>query len=272
MSVDEFVIAVVLGVVEGLTEFIPVSSTGHLIVAGRLLGYEGEKAATFEIFIQLGAILAVAILYRERLRRLLSFAPGEGVSGRSGWGLLAITSFPALLLGLLFGGPITDRFFTPTVVAVGWGLGGLALLVVERALPRTTKTSLDDLRPRDALTVGLVQCLALWPGVSRSATTMVGGMLCGVDRRTAAEYSFLAAMPILAAASLFDLYDSRDLLTSADVPMFAVGFAVSFVTAWVAVRFFLRLLATTTLRPFGWYRIVAAALLLAAIAGGWLEG
>lgn len=272
MSVDEFVTAVVLGIVEGLTEFVPISSTGHLIVAGRLLGFEGEKAATFEIFIQLGAILAVALLYRERLRRLLSFAPGEGVSGRSGWVLLAITSLPALILGALLGGPITDRFFNPTVVAIGWGLGGVALLGVERGLPPTTKRELEALRWPDALAVGLAQCLALWPGVSRAAATMGGAMLRGVDRRVAAEYSFLAAMPILAAASLFGLYDSRDLLSTADVPMFAVGFVVSFLTALVAVRFFVRLLGTLTLRPFAWYRIGAAAILLVAIAAGWVDG
>lgn len=272
MSVDEWVIAVVLGIVEGLTEFVPISSTGHLIVAGELLGFEGERAATFEIFIQLGAILAVALLYRERLQRLLDLGPGRGVSGRSGWGLLALTTLPALILGGLFAGTITDRLFNPTTVAFGWGIGGAALLVVERFRPPPTTTSLEDLRWRDALVIGLAQCLALWPGVSRAAATMSGGMLRAVDRRTAAEYSFLAAMPVLTAASVFDLYDNREVLSAADVPMFAVGFAVSFVTAWFAVRFFLRLLTTWTLRPFGWYRIVAAAIVLIAIAAGGLDG
>lgn len=272
MSFDEFVVAVVLGVVEGLTEFVPVSSTGHLIVAGELLGFEGERAATFEIFIQLGAILAVAVLYRERLLRLLDPGPGEGVSGRSGWWLLGVTSAPALVLGAAFGGAITDRLFNPATVAVGWGVGGAALLLVERFRPVPRTSGLDDIRWRDALVVGLAQCLALWPGVSRAAATMSGGMLRGVDRRTAAEYSFLAAMPVIAAASLFDLYQSRAVLTAADVPMFAVGFAVSFATAWVAVRFFLRLLAEWTLRPFGWYRIAAAAAVLLALGAGWLDG
>ena len=272
MSLDEFVIAVVLGIVEGVTEFIPVSSTGHLIVVGHLLGFEGEKAATFEVFIQLGAILAVAVLYRERLARLLAFGPGQGVTGRNGWGLLALTTLPALLFGALLGGFVTDRLFNPTTVATGWGLGGAALLLVERFRPPSRTDGLEDLRWRDALVVGLAQCLALWPGVSRAAATMSGGMLRGVDRRTAAEYSFLAAMPVLAAASAFDLYDSRDALSASDVPMFAVGFAVSFVTAWFAVRFFLQLLATWTLRPFGWYRIVASAALFAAISAGWIGG
>lgn len=272
MSFDEFVIAVVLGVVEGLTEFVPISSTGHLIVAGELLGFTGDRATTFEIFIQLGAILAVALLYRDRLRRLLRFGPGEGVSGRNGLGLLALTTLPALVFGGAFGGMITDRLFNPTTVAAGWGIGGVALLLVERFRPPPTTSGLEDLRWRDALVIGFAQCLALWPGVSRAAATMSGGMLRSIDRRTAAEYSFLAAMPVLSAATVLNLYESRELLTAADVPMFAVGFAVSFVTAWFAVRFFLHLLATWTLRPFGWYRIVAAGVVLIAIGAGGLGG
>lgn len=272
MGFDEVVIAVVLGIVEGLTEFVPISSTGHLIVAGELLGFEGERATTFEIFIQLGAILAVALLYRERLRRLLNLGPGQGVNGRTGLGLLALTTLPALVFGAAFSGLITDRLFNPTTVAVGWGVGGVALLLVERFRPPPTTSGLDQLRWRDALVIGLAQCLALWPGVSRAAATMSGGMLRGIDRRTAAEYSFLAAMPVLTAATILNLYESRDLLTTADLPMFAIGFGVSFVTAWFAVRFFLRLLATWTLRPFGWYRIVAAAVVLLAIGSDRLGG
>lgn len=272
MDADDLLTAVILGIVEGLTEFVPISSTGHLIVAGRLLGFEGDKAATFEIFIQLGAIFAVALLFRMRLVRLLSIARGEGVSGRSGWGLLALTTLPTLVLGAAMGRTITDHLFTPTTVAIGWGIGGLALLLVERYRPQVTKTNLEALRPRDAVVIGLYQCLALWPGMSRSAATIGGGMLRGVDRITAAEYSFLAAMPVIAAATAFDLYGRRDLLTSADLPLFATGFAVSFVTAWIAVQYFLRLLATVTLRPFAWYRIGLALLLLATVSFGWLDG
>lgn len=263
--------AVVLGVVEGLTEFVPISSTGHLIVVGHLLGFEGEKAATFQIFIQLAAILAVALLYRRRLARLLSFAPGRGVSGRSGWVLLGLTTLPALVLGALAAGPIKDRLFGPTTVAVGWGIGGLALLLVERFRPRPTKVDLDALRWPDALVIGACQCLALWPGVSRAAATIGGGMLLGVGRTAAAEYSFLAAMPVLTAATVFDLYESRAVLDAGDLPMFGIGFAVSFVAAWFAVRFFLRLLTTTTLRPFGWYRIVLAVAVLVVGGFGWLD-
>lgn len=264
--------AIVLGVVEGLTEFVPVSSTGHLIVAGHLIGYTGEKAATFEIFIQLGAILAVAVLYRERLVRLMPTTPGQGLAGRRGVALLALTTLPALVVGGMAGSAIKDNFFNPTTVAIGWGIGGLALLGVERFRRAATKTHLGALGWRDALVVGLIQCLALWPGVSRAAMTMGSGMLLGADRKTAAEVSFLAAMPVLTAATVFDLYDSRGLLKGSDLPMFAVGFAVAFAAAWIAVRFFLGLLATMTLRPFGWYRIVAATLLLLAISADWVPG
>ncbi len=258
----ELIIAVVLGVIEGLTEFIPVSSTGHLIVAASLLGFEGEKAATFEVFIQLGAILAVAWLYRQRLLALATLKPSEGFAGRRGLGLLALTTLPALILGAIGHGFIRSQLFDPKTVAIGLGLGGVGILLTERFRPRTSRSGLDALGWRVALVVGLFQCLALWPGVSRSAATMIGGLLVGVERKTAAEYSFLAAIPVIAAASLFDLATSLDHLVIADVPLFATGFGVAFVSAWLAVTFFLRLIGHMTLRPFGWYRIGAALLLV----------
>ena len=263
---SDLIIAVVLGLVEGLTEFIPVSSTGHLIVVGSLLGFTGEKAATFEVFIQLGAILAVAWLYRQRLLALVVPRPADGFAGRRGWGLLALTTLPALILGALAHGFIRSELFDPRTVAIGLGVGGVAILLVERFRPRPTMAGLDAIGWRVALVVGLFQCLALWPGVSRSAATMVGGLLSGVERKTAAEYSFLAAIPVITAASLFDLATSLDLLVPADIPLFATGFAVAFASAWLAVTFFLRLISHITLRPFGWYRIGAALLLLVILA------
>lgn len=271
MSFTDLVIAIVLGVVEGVTEFVPVSSTGHLIVVATLLGYDGDKAKTFEVVIQLGAILAVALLFRQRLSGLLTLAPGTGVAGRSGLVSLGLTTAPALILGAVAHGFIRDHLFSPATVAVGWGLGGVALLLVERFRPRPT-TTLATMIAGPALAVGLFQCLALWPGVSRSAATIGGGMLVGIERKDAAEYSFLAALPVIGAASALDLFQARDMLGWGDLPMFAVGFGVSFAAAWVAVRFFLHLLATTTLRPFAWYRIAASLLLLGAIGAGLISG
>ena len=208
---------------------------------------------------------------RERLLRLLTTTAGQGLTGRRGLALLALTTLPALAAGALAGSATKDNLFNPITVAIGWGVGGLALLGVERFRPPVTKTDLGALGWRDALVIGVSQCFALWPGVSRAAMTIGSGMLLGADRTTAAEYSFLAAMPVLTAATIFELYDSRDLLQASDLPMFAVGFAVSFAAAWFAVRFFLKLLATVTLRPFGWYRIAAALLLLFAISVGWIS-
>lgn len=264
--VFDLTVAIILGIVEGATEFVPVSSTGHLIVVGALLGFEGERAATFEVFIQLGAILAVAWLYRARLLGLIPRTTSTGFAGWQGLGLLAVTTLPALVLGAAAHGLIRDYLFTPWTVAIGWGVGGVGILLAERIRPPSVVNDLDALSWRRAGTIGLFQCLALWPGVSRSASTMVGGMLVGVRRQTAAEYSFLAAIPVIAAASLFELATNLDILTMSDIPLFATGFLVSFVAAWAAVTFFLRLLATLTLRPFGWYRIVASLLLIAVLA------
>jgi len=271
MSLTDIAISIVLGIVEEATEFVPVSSTGHLIVAGELLGFEGDKAATFEVVIQLGAILAVVFLFGRRLTGVMTLDRGEGVAGRSGWLRLGRTTVPALVAGAAAHGFIRDQLFSPVTVAIGWGVGGVALLLVERYRPRPTQ-SLDTMTACTALAVGLFQCFALWPGVSRAASTIGGGMALGIDRKSAAEYSFLAALPIIGAASALELFQARDILGWADLPMFAVGFGVSFVAAWVAVRFFLHLLAVATLRPFAWYRIVASLLLLVVIGAGWISG
>ena len=259
---NDLLIAVILGIVEGLTEFVPISSTGHLIVADSALGFEGDRAATFQVVIQLGAILAVAVVGWGRLRALLTPSRRDGFAGPRGWGLLALTSLPALVLGVLLRVPIKDYLFTPTTVALGWGIGGVALLLVERYRRGETVRDLDDIGWRIALLIGFCQCLALWPGVSRAAATIGGAMLLGVGRRAAAEYSFFAAMPVLGAAAVFDLYASRNVLAASDAPMFLLGGATAFLAAWLAIRFFLRLLTVTTLRPFAWYRIVAALVLL----------
>lgn len=254
--------AVLLGVVEGVTEFIPVSSTGHLIIVGHLLGWHDARAAAFEIFIQLGAILAVGMLYKERFLGLLPGQQQGGFSGGYGLWLLALTTAPALVAGALLHDVIKSYLFNPFTVALGLGLGGLGILVLERWYVRPGRPGLDALRWRDALVVGLFQCLSLWPGVSRAAATISGGMLAGVERKTATEYSFLAAVPVMCAATVYDLLKSWHELQPADLPLFAIGFVVALLSAMIAIKGFIRLLSTHTLVPFGWYRIVVAPVVL----------
>jgi undecaprenyl-diphosphatase len=258
MMIDWFTI-LLLGLVEGITEFIPVSSTGHLIIAGHLLGYEGERAATFEIFIQLGAILAVVFLYKDTFLQLFTRRLARGMAGPHGLLMLALTTLPILVVGFLLHGIIKQYLFNNTnVVAIGLGVGGVAIILIERWRPRPRCYGLGALRWREALTVGLFQCLAVWPGTSRAAATILGGMLIGIERKTAAEYSFLAAVPAMCAAVGYDLLKSRSILHASDIPAFAVGFVVAFIAAAIAVKGFIRLLGSYTLSAFGWYRIVVA--------------
>jgi undecaprenyl-diphosphatase len=266
-------LAILIAILEGLTEFIPVSSTGHMILASHALGFTGPTVDTFMVFIQLGAILAVVGLYRERFLALIpgraAVVPGAAVGAAAvaaptrfaGWrgiALLALTTFPALVAGKLAHGYIKHHLFSPVTVAAGLAIGGVALIVVERFARRPTRSGLDSLGVREALLIGLFQCLALWPGVSRAGATIVGGMLIGLDRKTTAEYSFLAAVPIMMAAVGYDLYKSREFLALSDVPLFALGFVVALASAWLAIRFFIRFLANHTMEGFGWYRIVLA--------------
>lgn len=226
-------IAIILGIVEGLTEFIPVSSTGHLIWVGHLLKFTGEKADSFEIFIQLGAILAVVFLYRERFWALLPTSSSwtkestAGFSGRKGCWLLALTTAPALLAGYLTHHAIKTYLFSTSTVALALVVGGLGILLAEKVRPLSRIKELDGITARQALMVGLFQCLALWPGTSRSAATIIGAMLCGLDRKTAAEYSFICAVPIMIAATSYDLLKTWRLLEAPDLLLFAIGFIVS---------------------------------------------
>jgi undecaprenyl-diphosphatase len=258
---------VCLGLVEGLTEFLPVSSTGHLILASNLLRFDRlvgpEAAKTFEIFIQLGAILAVVVAYPGRFAGLVRLSDNRGFSGLRGLALLLITSLPGGVLGLVAGRSIKAHLFQPLTVAIGLAAGAVWILYVERRLPRTRREGVDSLGWKDALGIGLFQCLALWPGMSRSSSTILGGTMLGVERKTATEYSFFSAVPLLTAATLYELYKSRDVLSASHVPVFAIGFIVSFFAAWAAVKFFVRFLSRHTLEPFGWYRLAVAAAVLA---------
>ncbi len=250
-----------LGLVEGITEFIPVSSTGHLIVAGDLLGFTGERAKTFEIFIQLGAILSVVWLYRARF---LDVARGLGRTDASRRFVLnlALGFLPAAVIGLLAHKWIKAYLFTVPTVAGALVLGGLAILLIERTRPVERAPTVDSMTPRLALGVGLAQVLALFPGVSRAGATILGGYLLGLSRTAATEFSFFLAVPVMFAATLLDLVSSRDALSAADIPVFAVGFVVSFLSALVVIRAFLGFVARRDFTPFAWYRIAAGSALL----------
>ena len=251
--------AAIMGVVEGLTEFVPVSSTGHLILAGHLLHFDERLKDTFEIFIQLGAILAVVAAYPGRFAGLLNFRRRDGFHGARGLLLLACTTAPAAAVGLAVHGYITRHLFSPLMVAAGLVAGGLWILIAER-FPRAPKLEgVDALTWRDALAIGCFQCLSLWPGFSRSVSTILGGMALGVDRKTSTEYSFFAAVPVLGLASLYSLAKGFSVLRASDLPAFAIGTAVSFLFGWLAVRFLIRFLSRHTLTVFGWYRLALAA-------------
>ena len=254
--------AIFLGIIEGLTEFIHVSSTGHLILASHFLRDTGETVKVFEIFIQLGAILAVIAAYPAKFMGFLNFKKGPGFSGVRALTLLLITTLPAFVLGFLAHGFIKNYLFNTQTVALALAAGGVWILLVEKKRLTPKQNSLDDLTWKEALSIGVYQCLALWPGMSRSASTILGGMMSGVDRKTATEYSFFAAVPVMFAAVLFDLFKGRHLLSFSDFPFFAAGFAVSFLTAWIVIRVFVGFLSKHTLASFGWYRIIVALAVL----------
>ncbi len=258
---DKILDAILLGLVEGLTEFIPVSSTGHLIICGHLLGFTGEAAQSFDIIIQLGAILAVVFLYRQTFFGLFRPDPAKNFSGARGLFFLFLTSLPASVLGLLTHTYIKKHLFTPSSVAWALAVGAVAILLVER-LPLTKKyMSLEDMSPMLAFGIGCFQCLALWPGFSRSGATIMGAMLLGADRRLAAQYSFLAAVPIMFAATGYDMYKNFHLFNAQHLLVIATGFIVSFLAAILAVKVFIHLLQKTTLAPFAWYRLALVPLI-----------
>jgi undecaprenyl-diphosphatase len=263
--------AAVMGVVEGLTEFLPVSSTGHLILAGSLLDFTGEKVKVFEIAIQTGAILAVILVYWQRIRDTVLGLGGEPRAQRFALNV-AIAFVPAVVLGLAFGKAIKAHLFTPLVVATTFILGGFIILWAERRPASTVRVqTVDDMRGLDALKVGLVQCLALVPGTSRSGATIIGGMLLGLSRKAATDFSFFLAIPTLIGAGAYSLYKERALLSAADVPLFAIGLVFSFLSAWLCVRWLLRYIATHDFVPFAWYRIAFGLVVLLTAWSGWVH-
>ena len=253
--------ALVLGIVEGLTEFLPVSSTGHLILAGDLLGFNDDKGKLFEIVIQCGAILAVCWEYRARLAGVLTRLSSDRGAQRFAANL-AVAFTPLAVLGLAFGKWIKAALFKPVPVALAFIVGAFVIIWAERREHRITVESVDDMGWRDALKVGFAQALALIPGTSRAGATIIGGMLFGLSRRAATEFSFFLAIPTLFAASAYDLYRNRHLLGAGDLDMFAVGFIAAFVSAFLCVKWLLRYIASHDFMPFAWYRIVFGAVVL----------
>ncbi|MBX7145578.1 MAG: undecaprenyl-diphosphate phosphatase [Oligoflexia bacterium] len=262
----EWLLVCLLGIVEGLTEFLPVSSTGHLILFGDLFGFTGEKAASFDIFIQLGAILAVVVLYRQRFLALLNFSKSDApFSGLVGLVKIGCGTLPVLCAGFLLHDYLKRAVFNSSSVAVALIAGGAAMLWVEARKHSLSTTTLESLSYRQCLVIGACQCLSLWSGISRSGSTIVGALLIGVERRVAAEYSFLVAVPVMCAATGYDFLKSLHSLSVSDLGMFALGFVVAFLSALVAVRVFVALLQSWTLRPFAYYRIVLGVVVLSLL-------
>ena len=261
---ETLVIPVILGMVEGLTEFLPVSSTGHLIIAGHLLGFVGERADSFEVIIQLGAILSVVLLYWRRfvrlipVRRRITLGVRSTLDGWSGVWRVGLATAPALIVGYAVRHVIKERLFNPGSVTLALAAGGVAILLAERYVARRAGNDLDTLTVNQALGIGLFQVLSLWPGTSRAAATIVGGMLLGLDRKSAAEFSFLIAVPVMFAATGYEMLKLRDQMAAADAFQLAVGFVVAFFVALIAVKGLVSFLQRGRLTPFAWYRIAAA--------------
>jgi undecaprenyl-diphosphatase len=269
--------AAIMGIVEGLTEFLPISSTGHLILAGALLGFDDEKAKVFDIAIQTGAIFAVILVYWQKIRDTLIALPTERKAQRFSLNVL-IAFIPAVVLGLLFGKAIKAHLFTPYVVASTFIIGGFIILWAEKRHERwlagggnaVRVNDVDEMTPMDALKVGLVQCLAMIPGTSRSGATIIGGMLLGLSRKAATDFSFYLAIPTLIGAGVYSLYKERALLSMADVPLFGVGLVFSFISAWLCVRWLLKFISTHSFTGFAYYRIGFGLVVLATAQFGWV--
>jgi undecaprenyl-diphosphatase len=273
--------AAIMGVVEGLTEFLPISSTGHLILAGSLLNFTGETVKVFEIAIQTGAMLAVIWQYRERLMRTVSGVSHDRQAQRFALNVL-VAFIPAVVLGLAFGSIVKRHLFHPVPVAMAFILGGLIILWVERrhrrsfgeadlaGTRRARVETVDDMTVADALKVGLVQCLALVPGTSRSGATIIGGMVFGFSRQCATEFSFYLGIPTLMGAGAYSVWKQRDLLQAADLPMFLVGSLTAFISALACIRWLIRYVSSHDFTLFAWYRIVFGGVVLLTAWTGWV--
>ena len=260
--------AIIMGLVEGLTEFLPISSTGHLILTGDLLNFlDKEKSEAFDVFIQLGAMLAVSWEYRHKIATSAIEARAPGKARNLLVGVIA-AFIPAAILGKLFGSHIKELLFKPVPVALAFIIGGLIILWAEKRQHSEHVETVDDMSLKDAIKVGLCQCLAMIPGTSRSGATIIGGLFLGLSRKAATEFSFFLAIPTLSAASLYSLWKVRDILSVEDIGIFAVGFVVSFISAFVAIRALLKFIATHTFIAFAWYRIAFGIIVLVTAYSG----
>lgn len=261
--------AVLLGIVEGLTEFLPVSSTAHLLVSERLMSLSGDRWEAFTIIIQLGAILAVVAVYWQKFWGVILGLPKDRGAQKFSAGII-VAFLPAAFLGVAFIKFINSHLLNTTiampVIAASWIIGGIIILVFERIAPKPRYTDADNLPLMKCLQIGFCQCLALLPGVSRSGATILGGELLGVERKAAAEFTFYLAVPTMLGAAVYELYKKWHLLSSSDTLLIAVGFIVSFVIALGVVKMFIAFIGRYGLRPFGWYRILAGAALIAFLA------
>ncbi|CDF84228.1 undecaprenyl-diphosphate phosphatase [Pseudomonas sp. QL9] len=262
MEIWNAVQAFILGVVEGLTEFLPVSSTGHQIIVADLLGFVGERAQAFNIIIQLAAILAVVWEFRSKIIEIIVGLPTQRRAQKFTVNLL-IAFAPAVVLGVAFADKIHKYLFNPITVAAALLIGGLIMLWAERREHAIRVDQVDDMTWRDALKVGCAQCLALIPGTSRSGATIIGGLLFGLSRKAATEFSFFLAMPTMVGAAVYSGYKYRELFQPSDLPVFAIGFVTSFIFAMIAVRGLLKFIASHSYAAFAWYRIVFGLLILA---------
>nr|WP_314530176.1 undecaprenyl-diphosphate phosphatase [uncultured Pseudomonas sp.] len=262
--------ALILGVVEGLTEFLPISSTGHQIIVADLLDFTGDRFNAFNIIIQLGAILAVVWEFRGKIFEVVSGLPTQRKAQRFTVNLL-IAFLPAVVLGVIFADLIHHYLFNPITVATALVIGGIIMLWAERREHEVHAETVDDITWKDALKVGLAQCLAMIPGTSRSGSTIIGGLLFGLSRKTATEFSFFLAMPTMVGAAVYSGYKYRDLFQPADLPVFAIGFVTSFIFAMIAVKGLLKFIASHSYAVFAWYRIAFGLLILATWQFGWID-
>ena len=273
MDITLLIKAAIMGIVEGLTEFLPISSTGHLILAGSLLGFDDAKAKVFDIAIQTGAIFAVILVYWQKIRSTVVALSSQRQAQLFALNV-AIAFTPAVVLGLVFGKAIKAHLFTPTVVASTFIIGGFIILWAEARQARAETAprilDADDMTWKDALKVGLVQCFAMIPGTSRSGATIIGGMLMGLSRKAATDFSFYLAIPTLIGAGGYSLYKERALLSWADAPMFGVGLLFAFASAWLCIRWLLRYIASHSFVGFAYYRIAFGILILVTAHFGWI--